>query len=543
VVNFLSDELFKLENKDVKGLCSKKVFDRGLGYFREGRVSNTLVYGLILHGEVAGNEPRSYKIKIKYDEKEGRLIARCTCPFDLEEFCKHSVALLLQWIHRREEFLNIDLVLNDLRTKSKEEILRLIEESIRTNPSIINYLLDTDCKTFKKQLEALFSNHVNYYDVRELIEKLEELRDAAEKLFEKKNVQESFDLLKEIIDLCIRNYGNVDDSDGIIARFIEDSVELYSRIIQVLNVEWIVKQKIHEDNWKMFVMDEYGLSDYISKMIVDSCTTENDFNVIEKLALEELQKRKDKEDGYAVSEIVDILLDIYEKKKDDEKFLFLCEKEFKHSYLRYIEYLETKRQINEAAQCCTRALYFAKGFLKTDLIEKLGDLKYAQGSYGESLSLYIEAFEDRREEKLLKKIRHLSEELGLWKNVRDKLISFLKQKGDSHNLIKIYLKEGDLTSAFKVASLYITNRLDAESVAKASEESMPHKAAEIYRNIAEESIKQSDRNSYRAAKYYYKSMKRLYTSLGKAEQFRYYIDGIKLANKRKHALQEELSNL
>ena len=29
--------------------------------------------------------------------------------------------------------------------------------------------------------------------------------------------------------------------------------------------------------------------------------------------------------------IVDILLDIYEKKKDDEKFLFLCEKEFKHS--------------------------------------------------------------------------------------------------------------------------------------------------------------------------------------------------------------------
>jgi hypothetical protein len=60
----LPDELFNQENKDVKGLCSKKVFDRGLGYFREGRVSNTLVHGLILHGEVGGNEPRSYKIKI-----------------------------------------------------------------------------------------------------------------------------------------------------------------------------------------------------------------------------------------------------------------------------------------------------------------------------------------------------------------------------------------------------------------------------------------------------------------------------------------------
>ena len=40
-------------------------------------------------------------------------------------------------------------------------------------------------------------------------------------------------ILKDIIDLCMRNYGNVYDSDGNIAGFIEESVKLYSRIMGV----------------------------------------------------------------------------------------------------------------------------------------------------------------------------------------------------------------------------------------------------------------------------------------------------------------------
>jgi uncharacterized Zn finger protein len=474
VENTLQSGLFDLKDKDVKVLCSKQVFERGLGYFRQGRVSSAQVHGLTLRGEVEGSETRNYKVKIE-SQKECGLIPKCTCPFDMEQFCKHSIALLLHWIHKREEFLDVDLVLKDLKSKSKEELLRLIEEGIRLNPSSIIYLSDPGIKRFKKQLEALFSNYAGYYDVHELIEKLEEIRDDTERLFDKKNGQESFSRLKQIIDLCVRNYGNVDDSDGILAKFIEESLKLYTRIIQALNVESSVKQKIHEDNWNMFVTDEYGLSDYFPSMILDSCTTENDFILIEKLASEELQKRKGKADGYGVSEIVDILLDLYEKMKDREKFKDLCEKEFEHIYLRYIKNLEAEGKIHDAAECCTRA-QFARGFMKTELVEKLGDLKHAQKSDDESLSLYINAFKDRSELELLGKIKHLSEELSSWKDVKDELTSFLEQKEDSHNLIEIYLKEGDLVSAFKRASLYITNTHDGESVAKACALNLNHLA-------------------------------------------------------------------
>jgi hypothetical protein len=171
-------------------------------------------------------------------------------------------------------------------------------------------------KTFKKRLKALFSNQVDYYNVHELIEKLEEVRNRAKRLLgvESNNVQESLNIVKDIIELCMKNYDVVDDSGGMLAEFIEGHLNLYARILHGLNVEWTIKQKIHEDNWKMFIMDKYDLSDYVSKMLVDCCSTE-DFTFIERLALEELQKGKARGEEYHAS-IVDILLDIYEKKKD-----------------------------------------------------------------------------------------------------------------------------------------------------------------------------------------------------------------------------------
>jgi len=62
----------------------------------------------------------------------------------------------------------------------------------------------------------------------------------------------------------------------------------------------------------------------------DKFYSEKDLDFIERLALEELQKGKARSEEYLAS-IVDILLDIYEKKKNEKKFPSLCEKEFEHS--------------------------------------------------------------------------------------------------------------------------------------------------------------------------------------------------------------------
>jgi hypothetical protein len=82
-----------------------------------------------------------------------------------------------------------------------------------------------------------------------------------------------------ILTVCLLNFLN--------------GLNLYAEILHALNVEWSIKQKIHEENWKMFVIDEYDMSDYISKMLVDSCSTEEDFTFIERLdSLDERQGQR-----------------------------------------------------------------------------------------------------------------------------------------------------------------------------------------------------------------------------------------------------------
>ena len=63
----------------------------------------------------------------------------------------------------------------------------------------------------------------------------------AKKLFESNIVQESFDIVKDIIELCMKNYDVVDDSDGMLAEFIEGSLNLYAKILHALKVEWTIK--------------------------------------------------------------------------------------------------------------------------------------------------------------------------------------------------------------------------------------------------------------------------------------------------------------
>ena len=107
----------------------------------------------------------------------------------------------------------------------------------------------------------------------------------------------------------------------------------------------------------------------------------------------------------------------------------------------------------------------------------MGDLRHACGDNDESLSLYIKSFKDRPEEELLEKITRLSNELGLWKDVKKELTSFMGEEGDTHNLLELYLRDKDLASAFKIASQHIDDIYDTERVAKACEKSMPYEGS------------------------------------------------------------------
>ncbi len=72
-------------------MCLDKVYRKGLTYFKEKRISEQIIHGNLLIGEVEGNQNPTYHVKIR--NENDKIFSICTCPYDYEEFCKHSVSL------------------------------------------------------------------------------------------------------------------------------------------------------------------------------------------------------------------------------------------------------------------------------------------------------------------------------------------------------------------------------------------------------------------------------------------------------------------
>ena len=87
---------FLLDTDDLTRLASEAVVRRGVGYFREHRVTNLSWDDQGVRALVHGTRPHDpYDVQLTLDE--GELTAACACPFDGEPVCKHVVATLLAY--------------------------------------------------------------------------------------------------------------------------------------------------------------------------------------------------------------------------------------------------------------------------------------------------------------------------------------------------------------------------------------------------------------------------------------------------------------
>jgi hypothetical protein len=483
------DTLFNLKLDDMKRLCSDNIYQRGLAYLKQDRVSNQTIHNNSLSGQVQGSQFYTYDVKI--DVRNDKLIPNCTCPYDYEDFCKHAISLLASWIKYHEQFVDIDLFFKDLRKKSKDELLCIIQRWTYIYPNIVlKYYSTQSLDGLKRKLQKVFSSVGNDYDVSNNIDDLKEFDPILEE-YEKRTDLESFNSIKYLVKLCFENSDTFDYLDGI-GPFIERLVEIYVKIFQNLDVEWSIKKEIHEFNFGIFVKSSDDVSEIISNSIVRSDFNEIEIDFVENMILDEInlyKKNKKNNHNHIVSKLVLLLLDLYENNKDYKKFTCTCEKEFQYCYDRYIQFLESKESFDKAILYCKKSLEFVTGFSQTDLLIKLGDLEYKIGNEEGSLCYFLKAFENDPyycKETIIEKIRKISLTLNSWSSVKKELISKLEQKENYHLLIEICLKDDDLDSAYKIASqIKKCDNYDKEIVAKALIKGFPNKAAELYRIIGE----------------------------------------------------------
>ena len=119
-----------------------KTFQKGCDYYHKGMIYE-MVYdpeNHLIRAQVCGGFG---KYKVTISDEEGRISVRCNCPSD-KNFCKHIVAVLLNFIGKKSKYLykapkkDTVNVLTSLTARlnqcSHEQLVRIIIEAAQKNP-------------------------------------------------------------------------------------------------------------------------------------------------------------------------------------------------------------------------------------------------------------------------------------------------------------------------------------------------------------------------------------------------------------------------
>lgn len=166
------------------------IFGRGLGYFREGRVTNMIKFRGRLIGEVSGTV--GYTTEVDMDD----LRCDCSCPYGGN--CKHGVAVLLQYSDGG--YVDCDEIMERVEEMDRDELLEVVEEFVRLNPASLMYLHvhpargeggagEAQIKALDKQIRSMLRRIVDYgYADREFADDLSGLIRFNEALLTKEQI-------------------------------------------------------------------------------------------------------------------------------------------------------------------------------------------------------------------------------------------------------------------------------------------------------------------------------------------------------------------
>ena len=117
-MDFNSSGKTKLTLDEIRELCTESSFERGVNYYKTGRVINIEQSGKRIIATVQGTD--DYTVTIY--EGNNRISATCTCPYDFEGYCKHIVATLIA--------LSLNDKIKVVRKKEKERNIFTIKNRI-----------------------------------------------------------------------------------------------------------------------------------------------------------------------------------------------------------------------------------------------------------------------------------------------------------------------------------------------------------------------------------------------------------------------------
>ncbi len=343
--------LESLTETKVKKMAGDKVFSRGYDYFVGGHVGEITKTEKDVRARVLGRGGTLYSVHI--EGKGKRLESNCTCPFG--GFCKHIVAVLLSLVKKSGGITQINTkeVENNLRSKSKDELVGIILDHAYSDTDFMKSLLvethikvkkAVDVSFFKREIDRRLAeaNYVQYPNVYEYVSGLEQFAEQIQRLAKSGFAREASELLfyfiKQSVD-ALENSG-IDDSDGNFGEFIISLGEPYAKALKASRDKSAISA---EDIVDLYLKArDYGVDDGLDLIL--SVLSEETLLRAEELARERVERVKDKAESWQSTDERFLLVTILALLSKREEYTRLCKEWDEKEWITELKEIEKERK-------------------------------------------------------------------------------------------------------------------------------------------------------------------------------------------------------
>lgn len=201
-----------------------------------------------------------------------------------------------------------------------------------------------DSSMFESKFNKIFGTHpVTYHEIDKVVESIKKIREEAFDLFKEKEFYKAASFYKALLDHVIDYLNHVDDVEGKLSDVVYEFIRYFSESCR--QADNIDKKDFFNQTLKMYIEEDLGFTDEITKLILNNIQSEKEKKYIVELIQEKLEAQS--LSTYNHNKVIELLLKIYRKYNEHDKYIETCELFTDDRWERYIKPVEIYESIGE----------------------------------------------------------------------------------------------------------------------------------------------------------------------------------------------------
>ncbi|MEV2278776.1 DUF6880 family protein [Nocardiopsis sp. NPDC049922] len=534
---------------DLLEFAGRTSYARGVDYV--SHVTSLTVDGNTVRGTVTGTSV--YRVELT--PSRNGLGWDCDCPWAKEgNFCKHCVAVGLVHLYNLEHDVpnpKAPDLRSYLRSRDHGELVELVVEAVDASPELRRRLEmraacsrdDVDTASLRVLVDSALRiiDFVEYGQAREYADSVHGVADELESLLQQGLAEEAEELSRHALDLLDEHGGMVDDSAGHVGdaahRFVEIHVEACSASGRDPGevAEWLLDRQLNGTSG----IPELSLETYVDVLCEDG---------LRRYGEELVRARSRRPEGGWTARF---LTTEFARVAGDTDLLvrtYASDPERVH-HAGIVAALHEAGRRDEALEWALKGLAETTERLDERFVDYAIDAYREAGRIDEVQRLRWEVFERSPQVRTYQALREDTPEQE-WPSVREQALALLRRSAARRRqphfpctLVEVLLAEGDAEETWEAAVEHGCDDRQWLRLAALREASHPEDALEVYLPRISAKVRLTNPGLYPEAAELARKAYRIYERLGRSEEGREFVEGLRTEHRRKRRFMAELDRV